>query len=140
MYLVNYTKLGRAMRATAEKPARGGLMACARHVISATFIIGAALAALAGVMWAANYGSPRTPWASCRAEGVQPRRCSAASATGRAMVGGVALGVIEALAQATSVRSPGRARSTTRNLRVHRLILCHAAALGPAGRACGDRA
>ena len=58
MYLVNKTKLGRAMRATAENPRVAGLMGVKPDmVISATFIIGAALAALAGVMYAANYGS-----------------------------------------------------------------------------------
>jgi len=47
MYLVNYTKLGRAMRATAENPRVAGLMGVRPDtVISATFIIGAALAAL----------------------------------------------------------------------------------------------
>jgi branched-chain amino acid transport system permease protein len=57
MYLVNYTKLGRAMRATAENPRVAGLMGVRPDmVISATFIIGASLAAIAGVMWAANYG------------------------------------------------------------------------------------
>src|SRR5204863_8605792 len=58
MYLVNKTKLGRAMRATAENPRVAGLMGVKPDmVISATFIIGAGLAALAGVMYAANYGS-----------------------------------------------------------------------------------
>jgi branched-chain amino acid transport system permease protein len=58
MYLVNRTKLGRAMRATAENPRVATLMGVRPDmVISATFIIGAALAALAGVMWAANYGT-----------------------------------------------------------------------------------
>ncbi|MFL6663519.1 MAG: branched-chain amino acid ABC transporter permease, partial [Rhizobacter sp.] len=58
MYLVNKTKLGRAMRATAENPRVAGLMGVKPDmVISATFVIGAALAALAGVMYAANYGS-----------------------------------------------------------------------------------
>ena len=58
MWLVNRTKLGRAMRATAENPRVAALMGVKPDmVISATFIIGAALAALAGVMYAANYGS-----------------------------------------------------------------------------------
>jgi branched-chain amino acid transport system permease protein len=57
MYLVNKTKLGRAMRATAENPRVASLMGVRPDmVISATFIIGAALAAVAGIMWAANYG------------------------------------------------------------------------------------
>src|SRR5436190_7267552 len=47
MYLVNKTKLGRAMRATAENPKVAGLMGVKPDfVISATFVIGAALAAL----------------------------------------------------------------------------------------------
>ena len=58
MYLVNCTKLGRAMRATAENPRVAALMGVRPDmVISATFIIGAALAAVAGVMWASNYGT-----------------------------------------------------------------------------------
>ncbi len=58
MWLVNYTKLGRAMRATAENPRVAGLMGVEPDkVISATFIIGAVLAAIAGVMYASNYGT-----------------------------------------------------------------------------------
>ncbi len=58
MYLVNATKLGRAMRATAENPRVASLMGVKPDtVISATFIIGAVLAAIAGVMYAANYGT-----------------------------------------------------------------------------------
>jgi branched-chain amino acid transport system permease protein len=58
MFVVNKTKLGRAMRATAENPRVAALMGVKPDmVISATFIIGASLAAVAGVMWAANYGT-----------------------------------------------------------------------------------
>ena len=57
-WLVNYTKLGRAMRATAENPRVAALMGVKPDmVISATFIIGAVLAAIAGVMYASNYGT-----------------------------------------------------------------------------------
>ena len=57
MWLVNKTKLGRAMRATAENPKVAALMGVKPDfVISATFVIGATLAAVAGLMWAANYG------------------------------------------------------------------------------------
>jgi len=57
-WLVNYTKLGRAMRATAENPRVAGLMGVKPDmIISATFIIGAVLAAIAGVMYASNYGT-----------------------------------------------------------------------------------
>ena len=58
VYLVSYTRLGRAMRATAENPRVAALMGVKPDmVISATFIIGAVLAAIAGIMWAANYGT-----------------------------------------------------------------------------------
>ena len=57
-WLVNYTRLGRAMRATAENPRVAALMGVRPDlVISATFIIGAVLAAIAGVMYASNYGT-----------------------------------------------------------------------------------
>lgn len=46
------------MRATAENPRVAGLMGIRPDVvISATFIIGAMLAAIAGIMWASNYGT-----------------------------------------------------------------------------------
>jgi branched-chain amino acid transport system permease protein len=99
MWLVNRTKLGRAMRATAENPRVAGLMGVRPDtVISATFIIGAALAALAGVMYAANYGSAQ------HAMGFMPglKAFTAAVFGGignlaGAMVGGVLLGLIEAM-------------------------------------------
>jgi branched-chain amino acid transport system permease protein len=57
-FTVNYTRLGRAMRATAENPKVASLMGVRPDsVISATFVIGAVLAAVAGVMWACNYGT-----------------------------------------------------------------------------------
>ena len=57
MLLVHRTKLGRAMRATAENQSIAGLMGVdINAIISITFIIGSALGAVAGVMVAANYG------------------------------------------------------------------------------------
>ena len=96
MWLVNSTRLGRAMRATAENPRVAALMGVKPDmVISATFIIGAALAALAGVMYAANYGSAQ------HAMGFMPglKAFTAAVLGGignlaGAMVGGVLLGLI----------------------------------------------
>jgi hypothetical protein len=55
--LVHFTKLGRAMRATAENPTVAGLMGVnINRIISATFIIGSALAAVAGILVSTNYG------------------------------------------------------------------------------------
>ena len=99
MYLVNKTKLGRAMRATAENPRVAGLMGVRPdHVISATFIIGAALAALAGVMYAANYGSVQHTMGFL--PGLKAFTAAVFGGIGNlagAMVGGVLLGLIESL-------------------------------------------
>jgi branched-chain amino acid transport system permease protein len=99
MYLVNKTKLGRAMRATAENPRVAGLMGVKPDmVISATFIIGAALAALAGVMYAANYGSVQHSMGFL--PGLKAFTAAVFGGIGNlagAMVGGVSLGLIEAL-------------------------------------------
>jgi branched-chain amino acid transport system permease protein len=99
MYLVNRTKLGRAMRATAENPRVAGLMGVRPDmVISATFIIGAALAALAGVMYASNYGSVQHTMGFL--PGLKAFTAAVFGGIGNlagAMVGGVLLGLIEAL-------------------------------------------
>ena len=99
MWLVNRTKLGRAMRATAENPRVAGLMGVRPdHVISATFIIGAALAAIAGVMWAANYGTVQHSMGFL--PGLKAFTAAVFGGIGNltgAMVGGVLLGLIEAI-------------------------------------------
>jgi len=99
MFLVNKTKLGRAMRATAENPRVAGLMGVRPDtVISATFIIGAALAALAGVMWAANYGSASHTMGFL--PGLKAFTAAVFGGIGNlagAMVGGVLLVLIESL-------------------------------------------
>ena len=97
MFLVNKTKLGRAMRATAENPRVAGLMGVRPDmVISATFVIGAALAALAGVMYAANYGSVTHTMGFL--PGLKAFTAAVFGGIGNlagAMVGGVLLGLIE---------------------------------------------
>ena len=55
LIVVEKTRLGRAMRATAQNPEVAGLMGVnINTVVSLTFIIGSALATVAGVMVAAN--------------------------------------------------------------------------------------
>jgi branched-chain amino acid transport system permease protein len=54
--LIHFTRLGRAMRATSENQMVAGLMGVnINKIISATFVIGSALAAIAGVLVSANY-------------------------------------------------------------------------------------
>ncbi len=99
MYLVNYTKLGRAMRATAENPRVAALMGVRPDmVISATFIIGAALAAVAGVMWAANYGTVQHTMGFL--PGLKAFTAAVLGGIGNlagAVVGAILLGLIEAI-------------------------------------------
>jgi len=98
-WLVGYTNLGRAMRATAENPRVAALMGVKPDmVISATFIIGAILAAIAGIMYASNYGTAQ------HTMGFLPGLKAFTAAvfggiwnlTG-AVVGGILLGLIEAI-------------------------------------------
>ncbi|MDD2924879.1 branched-chain amino acid ABC transporter permease [Rhodoferax sp.] len=99
MWLVNYTKLGRAMRATAENPRVAALMGVKPDlVISATFVIGAVLAAIAGVMWAANYGTVQHTMGFL--PGLKAFTAAVFGGIGNlagAVVGGVLLGLIESL-------------------------------------------
>lgn len=97
--LVEKTKMGRAMRATAENPRVAGLMGVdSNKVIVATFAIGAALAAIAGVMWAANYSSAQ--FAMGFLPGLKAFSAAVLGGVGNiygAMVGGILLGLIESL-------------------------------------------
>ena len=99
MYLVNYTRLGRAMRATAENPKVAGLMGVKPDmVISATFIIGAVLAAIAGIMWAANYGTAQHTMGIL--PGLKAFTAAVFGGIGNlagAVVGGILLGLIESI-------------------------------------------
>ena len=99
MYLVNKTNLGRAMRATAENPRVAALMGIKPDVvISATFIIGAMLAAIAGVMWASNYGTVQHSMGFM--PGLKAFVAAVMGGIGNlagAVVGGIALGLIESL-------------------------------------------
>lgn len=97
--LVNKTKLGRAMRATAENPRVAGLMGVdANKVIVATFAIGAALAAVAGVMMASNYSIAHFYMGFL--PGMKAFTAAVLGGIGNiygAMVGGLMLGLIESL-------------------------------------------
>ena len=99
VYLVSYTRLGRAMRATAENPRVAALMGVKPDmVISATFIIGAVLAAIAGIMWAANYGTAQHTMGFL--PGLKAFTAAVFGGIGNlagAVVGGLLLGLIESI-------------------------------------------
>ncbi len=97
--LVYRTRLGTAMRATAQNPQVARLMGVdVNRVIAATFIIGAALGAVAGVMVGTYYGVAQYTMGA----GLGLKAFAAAVLGGignipGAMVGGLLLGVVEAL-------------------------------------------
>jgi branched-chain amino acid transport system permease protein len=99
LWLVHRTKLGRAMRATSENPRVAALMGVKPDmVISATFIIGAALAAVAGIMWAANYGTVQHSMGFL--PGLKAFTAAVLGGIGNlagAVVGGILLGLVEAI-------------------------------------------
>jgi branched-chain amino acid transport system permease protein len=97
--LVERTRLGRAMRATAENPKVAALMGVnANHIIVMTFALGAALAALAGVMLAANYAV--THFYMGFLPGLKAFTAAVLGGIGNlygAMLGGLLLGLVESL-------------------------------------------
>jgi branched-chain amino acid transport system permease protein len=97
--LVEKTRMGRAMRATAENPRVAGLMGVnADRIIMLTFAVGAALAAVAGVMWGANYSSAQ--FAMGFVPGLKAFSAAVLGGIGNiygAMLGGLLLGLIESL-------------------------------------------
>ncbi len=99
LWLVTRTKLGAAMRATAQAPDVAGLMGInANTIISITFILGAALAAVAGVMVAAYYGLAHYHMGFIL--GLKAFTAAVLGGIGNiagAMLGGMLLGIIESL-------------------------------------------
>jgi len=99
LVLVQRTRLGRAMRATAENARVAGLMGVNPNaVIAATFAIGAALAAVAGVMYAAVYSVAHFYMGFI--PGLKAFTAAVLGGIGNipgAMIGGILLGLIEAL-------------------------------------------
>ncbi len=99
LLLVHGTRLGRAMRATAENPRIASLMGVdANGVIAATFAVGAALAAVAGVLVALNYNIAH--FAMGFIPGLKAFTAAVLGGIGNitgAMLGGLLLGIIESL-------------------------------------------
>jgi branched-chain amino acid transport system permease protein len=99
LLLVYRTKLGIAMRAVAQNPQVAGLMGIdINHVISLTFVIGAALAAVAGVMDASYYGIAHYRMGFLL--GLKAFSAAVLGGIGNlggAMLGGLLMGIIEAL-------------------------------------------
>ncbi len=99
LLLMHRSKLGRAMRAVAENPQAAILMGVdINGVISITFMLGSALAAVAGIMISANYGIVHYYMGSIL--GLKAFTAAVLGGIGNmrgAMVGGLLLGLIESL-------------------------------------------
>jgi branched-chain amino acid transport system permease protein len=97
--LVYRTRIGTAMRATAQNPQIAGLMGIdVDRIISLTFVIGAALAAVAGVMVGSYYGFAHYTMGSLL--GLKAFSAAVLGGIGNvpgAMLGGLLLGLVEAL-------------------------------------------
>lgn len=97
--LVQRTRLGRAMRATAENPAIAQLMGVnINRIISLTFVIGSGLAAVAGLMISANYSIAHYYMGFVL--GLKAFTAAVLGGIGNlagAMLGGILLGLIESL-------------------------------------------
>lgn len=97
--LVNKTRLGRAMRATAENHRVASLMGVdTNKIISITFVIGSALAAVAGVMFSSNYGVAH--YAMGFTPGIKAFTAAVLGGIGNlggAMLGGIVLGLVESI-------------------------------------------
>ena len=97
--LIDHTRLGRAMRATAENPPIAQLMGVnINQIISLTFVIGSALAAVAGLMVSANYSIAHYYMGFML--GLKAFTAAVLGGIGNiagAVLGGILLGLIEAL-------------------------------------------
>ncbi|TAG65757.1 MAG: branched-chain amino acid ABC transporter permease [Burkholderiales bacterium] len=97
LFLVNKTKIGTAMRATAEDQKVAGLMGIdINKIIAFTFAIGSGLGAVAGVMVASNYGQAHYFMGFML--GLKAFTAAVMGGIGNlwgAMVGGLILGLVE---------------------------------------------
>ncbi len=94
---VKKTRTGKAMRATAENPEAASLMGISVHgVIRSTFVLGSALAAMGGTLFAMNYGSVN--FHDGYLAGIKAFTAAVFGGIGSipgAMLGGILLGVFE---------------------------------------------
>jgi branched-chain amino acid transport system permease protein len=99
LLLIHKTKLGRAMRAVSENPKIASLMGVnPDRIIAATFMLGAALAAIAGVLVGMNYNIAHFTMGFLL--GLKAFTAAVLGGIGNvagAVLGGLLLGIIEAL-------------------------------------------
>lgn len=104
-YLVNFTKLGRAIRAVAQDRVTSGLMGIdANGIISLTFLIGGALGGISGVLFGLKFGTVNAY--SGFDPGIIAFTAAVLGGIGSipgAVLGGLVLGVIQNLIGVTNI-------------------------------------
>jgi len=99
IYLVSYTKVGRAMRATAQDPEAARMMGIdVNRIISFTFVVGSILAGAAGVIYGLYYNS--IDYSIGFLAGLKAFTAAVLGGIGNirgAMLGGILVGEVEAL-------------------------------------------
>jgi branched-chain amino acid transport system permease protein len=99
-FFINHTRLGKAMRATAQDKTMSALLGInANRTITITFVVGAMLAAAAGVMVGMYYGSVRFDMGFV--PGIKAFAAAVLGGIGNiygAMIGGMIIGMVEVFA------------------------------------------
>lgn len=113
---VNRTRLGKAMRASAQDPEVAQMMGVdVNRVISTTFLLGSMLAAAAGVLWGLSFGSLNQPAVFGILPGIKAFAAAVIGGIGSlpgAVIGGLLLGFLENFLTAIFPRTPNFAGIT----------------------------